>query len=127
MNEINHEICWNELITTDVKKSVEFYSKLFHWTHKEIECGGMAYTIFKTHKKEVAGLMKKPPQAECNCDKGPMWIPYTFVENVDKSAAKAKELGAKILLEPKDIPDVGRIAIIEDPCGAIMGLYTGEM
>lgn len=127
MKESKHEICWNELVTTDVKKSVEFYSKLFHWTHKQIECGGMSYTIFKTHDKEIAGLMEKPKQAECCCDKGSMWIPYTFVDDVDKSAAQAKKLGGKILLEPKDIPDVGRIAIVADPCGAIMGLYNGKM
>ena len=41
------------------------------------------------------------------------------VEDVDASAAKAKELGGNVMMEPFDVLDVGRMAVIADPTGAV--------
>jgi predicted enzyme related to lactoylglutathione lyase len=46
-----------------------------------------------------------------------------MVESVDASARKAAELGAKTLMPPMDIPTVGRIAVIQDPEGAPLGMF----
>ena len=48
----------------------------------------------------------------------PHWLSYFGVADVDKSTARAIELGAKVLLEPHDVPNIGRFAIIRDPQGA---------
>jgi predicted enzyme related to lactoylglutathione lyase len=37
---------------------------------------------------------------------------------------KAVELGGKLLEPPTDVPNTGRIAIIEDPEGVHVGLIT---
>jgi predicted enzyme related to lactoylglutathione lyase len=52
------------------------------------------------------------------------WIPYIAVDDVDARLKKAKTAGAKAMREPFDIPDVGRIAILKEPGGAVVGWIT---
>jgi predicted enzyme related to lactoylglutathione lyase len=76
------------------------------------------YSFFKKGEKTLAGMMLKPmPQAP------PQWLAYVHVADVDASARKTTELGGKVLAPPMDIPDVGRIAVIQDPQGATIGLF----
>ena len=46
--------------------------------------------------------------------------------DVDASLEQATGLGATTITEPMDIPTVGRMAIIADPTGAVVGLYKAE-
>jgi predicted enzyme related to lactoylglutathione lyase len=51
------------------------------------------------------------------------WLSYVAVEDVDASAARAKELGASILAEPFDVMEHGRMAMVQDPTGALFALW----
>ena len=53
----------------------------------------------------------------------PHWNSYVSVASADASAAKAKELGAKVMVEPFDVMDAGRMAVISDPTGAVVSLW----
>jgi len=53
-----------------------------------------------------------------------MWGGYVTVDDVDASAKQAVTLGGKILLEARDIPNVGRFCVIADPQGATLSLIT---
>jgi uncharacterized protein len=118
-------VSWNELITTNSKASTEFYGKLFGWqavpfVPKGAPTGGPPYTLFKLDSKEmgVAGVMQAPkPGVPTH------WLPYVVVENADQTLAKAVQLGAKVLTPIMSIGEVGRVAVIQDPQGAIMGLH----
>ena len=111
---------WNELMTSDIQGAKSFYSKLFNWTLKDMDMD-MPYTIAKAGEQEVAGLMPMPPEAG---EMPPMWGAYVTVENVDESAKQAKALGGKVLMDPRDIPEVGRFCVISDPQGATLSLIT---
>ena len=52
------------------------------------------------------------------------WGVYVTVTDVDETARKAEEFGGKLLLEPTDIPRVGRFCIIEDPLGSVVSAIT---
>ena len=54
----------------------------------------------------------------------PHWFSYIEVDDVNARVAKAETAGAKILRPPFEVPDVGRIAILEDPTGAAVGWMT---
>ena len=110
------EFGWNELLTKDPAASKNFYTKLFGW---KTEPFGADYTIWKSADSMAGGMMKMP-------DAPSGWLAYVVVENCDASARKAKELGAKLCVEPKDIPTVGRIAVFTDPQGAALGLFQPE-
>jgi predicted enzyme related to lactoylglutathione lyase len=78
----------------------------------------MPYTLFKKNGSEVAGLMKLPMPGV-----PPHWLNYVTVENADASAARVTELGGQVCKPPFDIPNVGRIAIVQDPQGAFLGIF----
>ncbi|MGH7572889.1 MAG: VOC family protein, partial [Gemmatimonadota bacterium] len=73
----------------------------------------------------IGGVMELPQEA---CDQGapPHWTAYVAVDDVDATAKKAGKLGGKVVVEPRDIPDVGRFAILHDPQGASIAIYRSE-
>jgi predicted enzyme related to lactoylglutathione lyase len=115
---------WNELTTSDPKAAIEFYKKLFGWeievTHNVASPDGraMEYDIAKVGDNMVGGIMAAPPGAPV------AWTSYVTVDNVDETVKLAESLGAKVCLPPRDIPNVGRFAILADPQGAIIAVIT---
>jgi uncharacterized protein len=132
MSETNETMCaipgavsWNELITPSTKAAGDFYGKLFGWktelfSPKGAPAGAPPYTLFKIEGRErgVGGMMQ-PMQPGVPAH----WLAYVVVENADKSLAKAVELGAKVFAPVMSIPEVGRVAVIQDPQGAVIGLH----
>jgi predicted enzyme related to lactoylglutathione lyase len=114
---LNH-FNWNELLTTDEKGAKTFYTKLFGWKTKPFG-QGMDYTIFEDAGKPVGGMMKCPMPGV-----PPHWLAYVSVKDIKASTAKAKKLGAVVVVEPFPIPGVGQIAILQDPQGAAFGLHA---
>lgn len=109
-------ICWTELMTTDIEAAKSFYGGLVGWTSEPF---GGHYVVFKLGDKTVAGGMNITP------DMGPVppnWMPYVQVADCDSAAAKAGTLGARTLVSPQSIPDVGRFAVLQDPDGAVFGV-----
>jgi predicted enzyme related to lactoylglutathione lyase len=56
----------------------------------------------------------------------PIWLSYITVANCDASAAQAQKLGGKLCMPPKDIPTIGRIAVLTDPLGTPFGIHQPE-
>lgn len=110
---------WNELVTADTAASSDFYGQLFGWKSEPFGPGG-GYTLFKTKPDEMglAGMMAAPHPGMPT-----QWQSYVVVKDVDDSLKQAAALGAKILMPVTEIPDVGRIALIADPQGAVLGLH----
>jgi predicted enzyme related to lactoylglutathione lyase len=108
---------WDELGTQDVAGAESFYNAVFGWTTSDMgdEYGG--YKIFNLGEKGVGGLIKMPDPSVPS-----MWVPYVAVEDVDATVAKAQELNGSTVIEGMDVPNVGRIAVIKDPNGAVLGV-----
>jgi uncharacterized protein len=113
---------WFELMTTDPNAAKDFYTTLFGWTTEEMNnMPGINYTVVKAAGKPVGGIMSMPPGAE---DLAPNWGAFVTVSDVDAVAANAQRLGGKLLVEPKDIPNVGRFCVIQDRQGAVISAIT---
>jgi hypothetical protein len=106
---------WNELVTTDVEGATAFYTRLLGWT---VSAFSPEYSLFNKEGQDVGGLMKAPQPGM-----PAQWVSYITVEDVDATATKAVELGGKIILSPMDIPDIGRIAVLQDPQNAAIGIF----
>jgi len=112
---------WDELMTTDVESAKRFYAEVVGWESRNMDMGqGIIYTMFSSGGSDRAGGMTTPPQAEGT---PPNWMTYLGTDNVDATAEKAKSLGANIMMEPFDVPTVGRLAVLADPTGAAVGLF----
>ena len=105
-----------ELHTKDVEKSKKFYTSLFDWKLEEFP--GMDYTIINVGEGTGGGMMKNPmPNSPDN------WLPYVLVDDIAASTNKAKSLGAAIVQDVTEIPDMGWSSVILDPTGAPFGLF----
>ena len=95
-----------------------FYSSLFGWESEDFVPGeGETYTICRLGKHDVADIH------EHSKDEGTGWSSYISVDDVDTTASRATELGAKTLMEPFDLADVSRMSLIQDPAGATVSLW----
>lgn len=112
---------WYELMTTDVEAAKVFYAKLFGWGTEDMPMPGMTYTVVKAGNKEIGGIMPMPEEAQGT---PPMWGAYVTVDDVDLIAKNAQQLGATLLVPPRDIPTVGRFCVIQDPQGAVISAIT---
>jgi predicted enzyme related to lactoylglutathione lyase len=72
---------------------------------------------------QVGGVMQLPDEAKQQ-GAPPHWLAYVAVPSVDDTLRQAERLGAKKLVGPMDIPTVGRIAVLQDPQGAVFAVYT---
>jgi predicted enzyme related to lactoylglutathione lyase len=112
---------WDELGTNDVDGAQRFYEEVFGWTTSDMGAEYGGYRIFNRGETGVAGVMNLPDTSI-----PPHWQPYVAVEDPDATAAKANELGGSTLMEPMDVPKVGRIAVLRDPQGATFGIIKPE-
>lgn len=114
---------WFELNTTDEAKAKNFYAAAIGWTISRSpmpEHGG--YLIASAADgAAIAGVATPPP----NTPSLPNWSIYFGTSDVDAAAAKVKQLGGSIQVEPMDIPGVGRFAIATDPQHVSFMLMTG--
>jgi len=112
---------WNELMTTDIEGAKVFYGELFGWKLNDMESAGPRYAIASVGGREVAGIMDKPDTAS----KIPSsWGGYITVDNVDSQVKKAQSLGGTVLVEPQDIPNIGRFSVVKDPQGAFFSMIS---
>jgi uncharacterized protein len=115
--------CWVELATSDNEAAKTFYTKLFGWTHVDNPMGpDMVYTMLKLNGKDVGGLYKMMPDQKAQ-GIPPNWLSYVLVTNADEAAEKAKAGGGTILQKPFDVSTIGRMAVIQDPTGAVFALW----
>lgn len=115
---------WYELMTTDMEAAKRFYTKIVGWGTQDMSQPGMAYTVFNAGAAPAAGLMNLPDDAK-KMGAPPSWIGYVGVSDVNASAKKAERLGGRVHVQPRDIPNIGRFAVIADPQGATLSLFKG--
>jgi uncharacterized protein len=112
------DISWTELTTSDPEAAIAYYTKLFGWTTQPFAEGGGDYTMFVQDGKPFGGVLKSPaPEVPTH------WKSYVIVVDIDASIARSTDLGGKLCWGPEEIPMVGRIAIVQDPQGAVIGLH----
>lgn len=113
--------CWVELATSDPQGAKTFYTGLFGWTFNEFPMGeqGM-YCIFQKNGRDAAAMYQQGPEQQ---GIPPNWMSYVSVASADDAVAKAKSLGATAMMEPFDVYDFGRMAVLADPQGAVFSLW----
>jgi uncharacterized protein len=111
---------WVDLGTTDVEGAKAFYGGLFGWQMEDLSTARGGYTMCRLQGRDVAGIHRHAP------DEGTDWGSSITVEDVDRAAARARELGATVLAEPFDVPDAGRTAVLRDPSGAVVSLWQAR-
>jgi predicted enzyme related to lactoylglutathione lyase len=115
-------ICWTELATQDAEAAKKFYSELLGWKLETSQAAGMNYTEIVVGDKHVGGIYQLDPECEQQANAPSRWMSYVAVDDVDAAAGRVEELGGRVVMQPMDIPNVGRFCIISDPTGATISL-----
>jgi len=122
----NGSFYWNELATRDPEAAKKFYGATLGWTFEAMEQGqgegsGAPYWVAKVGDETVAGIY----QIEQDDEETPEgWFSYVAVTDLSTALARATTEGGEVVREPWDVPGVGRIAIINDNAGNVMGWMT---
>jgi predicted enzyme related to lactoylglutathione lyase len=117
---VDGTVCWADLSTPDPARAAEFYKTLFGWELTKGENDSSGYLHIKNDDEFIGGI---PPAEYYDATVPPHWLIYFQVSNCDESVAKATGMSAQVLFPPTDVQNVGRMAIIKDPQGAVFALF----
>jgi len=110
---------WADLSTTDTEGAKAFYIGLFGWDAEDTPTpDGGVYTMLSKAGKAVAALSQLQAEGQ-----PVVWNADVTVDSADDAAAAAREGGATLISEPFDVMDVGRMAVIQDPVGAVFCVW----
>lgn len=108
--------CWNELVTSDQKAALDFYSKLFGWEHGGAMPMGPAgdYTFINHDGGMIGAVMDLPEK-----DAKPFWNFAMQVADIDAAKAAVEKAGGSVRMGPHELPDnSGWLIQTDDPQGA---------
>jgi predicted enzyme related to lactoylglutathione lyase len=116
--------CWVDTSHPDPQAAVAFYSGLFGWDFRDVMPPGSAgeYYIAQLHGGDVAAVGSQPQGAPPTA----VWNTYIAVESADAAAAKVRDAGGRVLSEPFDVMEAGRMAVCADREGAAFGLWQAK-
>jgi predicted enzyme related to lactoylglutathione lyase len=110
-----------ELNTSDVSKAKKFYGELLGWRLNDMPMEHGSYTMIDAGEGTGGGMMQHPVPGAPS-----MWLPYVLVDDIHSATQKAKSLGAKVCKDVTEVKDMGWFSIIEDPTGAVLGLWQSN-
>lgn len=110
-------IIWSELMTTEVEKAKAFYGKALGLSFQSFGDSSPGYWLATRDGRPIWGIMDMTLRPG-----GPTgWFTYMAVDDVDARVKAALEAGAELCMPVFEVPTVGRIAILQDATGAIIG------
>ena len=112
---------WVDIGVPDPAKAAEFYGQLFGWVIKDMGEQMNHYQVVNVGDTGIGGIMAMPPGAP---PMPPNWGSYVTVDKLDEALAKCAQLGGKTIVPPMEIPNVGRMAVIQDPQGAVLNVMA---
>ena len=110
---------WVDLASKDPAGARDFYKKLFGWdiqVNPDPQYGG--YGLAKQDGKDVAGI--GPTQSP---DQPSAWSFYVSTDDIGALARQVEAAGGKVISQPFDVGDQGRMAVFQDPAGAFISAW----
>ena len=112
---------WYDLMTTDTAAAIAFYTHVTGWT-TQVYGGDSHYTMWVGAQGPLGGTTTLPEAAR-KMGAPPHWISNVTVADVDATVARVRELHGTVHMEPEEIPEIGRFAVIADPHGASIAVF----
>jgi predicted enzyme related to lactoylglutathione lyase len=118
MRAPDHPLVHLELHTGDLSAALDFYTRLFGWRSEKVEIGDSSYTALELGSGIEGGVV------ECRAGR-PLWLPYVEVDDVAEATDRARVLGARVMLEPREGP-AGWRSVISAGAGAEIALWQSK-
>lgn len=120
-SDVHHvgKFVWFDLVSSDVERAASFYSQVFGWQVQRV-WGITDYITFRSNGRRIAGITPAESPGEVG------WIGSLSVGDVNEAAERVTELGGRVLQEPTDLPNRGRLAVLADPRGAVFAVLRSQ-
>jgi uncharacterized protein len=111
---------WTELSTPDPEAAQSFLAAVFGWTFENMPMEGGDYAVASVHDHGVGGVRAPRPGEDAGA---PHWHTYVAVEDADELARRVEAAGGSLLMDPLDMPGVGRMVAFQHPAaGQLLAL-----
>lgn len=123
-NQLEGKIIWHDLITDKPAQTKKFYQELFGWQFEELTLAGglfgkINYTLIRHNDKLIGGMID---QTKLQVKKDiSQWVVLMSVKDINKAVDEVKDSGGTVFAPATDLGDRGKIAIVADPQGALLG------
>ena len=114
--------CWVATVHPDPVKAVSFYTELFGWeaTNLMPSESPSKYFICTRRGRDVAAVGSA---RDAGTEDVPAWDTYIWAESADDTVARVTDEGGSVVIEPFDLLDAARVAVVADPAGAVFGVW----
>ncbi len=116
--------CWVDTSQPDPQAAVAFYGGLFGWDFEDVMPPGAPgrYFIARLRGGDVAAVGSQPEGGPPRAS----WNTYIWVESADQTASKVRDAGGRVITDPFEVMDAGRMAVCVDPAGAVFYLWQAN-
>jgi uncharacterized protein len=113
--------CWIDTTQPDPAAAAEFYGGLFGWELEDVmpSSAPIRYYMARLPGGDVGAVSS---QAEGE-PRPATWNTFVRVDDADETAAKVRDAGGSVVMEPMDVGEWGRMAIFSDPEGAVFCVW----
>jgi hypothetical protein len=115
-------LAWNELGSPDLDGSAAFYGELLGWKTTPMEGSDPPYLVISNADGHSNGGIRPPAPPGTP----PFWLVYFATADIEAAASKVPALGGTVLVGATDI-GIAKIAVVQDPQGAVFALYSGRL
>ena len=110
-----HPVVHLELHTGDMASACAYYADLCGWETERVHTNDGSYNSLDPGGRISGGVV------ECATQR-PLWLPYIEVDEITRATARATELGASVLLSPREGP-AGWRSVISGPAGGEVAFW----
>ncbi|MGH8969104.1 MAG: VOC family protein [Actinomycetes bacterium] len=113
--------CWLDISVPDPAAAQEFYGAVAGW---EFENQGEEYANYVLARRNGADAAGMGPQQSPDQPVG--WMMYLASDDADATAKAVVDNGGQVVMEPMEMPGLGKMFIAVDPQGAGFGVWQAQ-
>ncbi|MES4892161.1 VOC family protein [Streptomyces sp. NPDC096012] len=111
--------CWADAMFGDVEGAKRFYGDVLGWTFGDSSSEYGHYTQAYVDGKAVAAVVPPMPGQEGQSQ----WCLYLASPDAVATAARIRDNGGEVLMEPMQVGDFGTMCLAREPSGAVFGVW----
>ena len=116
--------CWVDTSQPDAEAALPFYRGLFGWEFENVMPDGSEgeYFIGRIRRGDAAAVGRSPRarrRSRCGTRTSGSTAPTT-------TASKVRDAGGGVVMDPFDVMDHGRMAVLTDPEGAVFNVWHAK-
>jgi predicted enzyme related to lactoylglutathione lyase len=130
--------CWVDASEPDPEAALAFYGGLFGWEFRDVmpprsdtryfvaRCEATGWSLFDASGAARSGEVAAVGSIEGAAPAAAMWNTYIWVDSADDAASRVRDAGGRVVIEPFDFMDAGRVSVFTDPEGASFRVWEAK-